>query len=56
MTVKSSEDFIALISSEVPGALRWDVPGTMGKSSGTWELVIDPKTKTILHFLFARGK
>lgn len=36
----------------VPGALRWDVPGTMNGSCGTWELVVDPGTKTILHFLF----
>lgn len=36
----------------VPGALRWDVPGTMNGSSGSWELVVDPQSKTILHFLF----
>lgn len=35
-----------------PGALRWDVTGTMNGSSGTWELVVNPETKTILHFLF----
>ena len=35
----------------VPGALRWDVPGTMNGSSGTWQLVVDPQTKMILHFL-----
>ena len=40
----------------VPGALRWDVPGTMGKSSGTWELVVNPETKMILHFLFRGGR
>jgi len=39
----------------VPGALRWDVPGALNGSSGTWELVVDPQTKTILHFLFKSG-
>lgn len=33
------------------GALRWDVPGYF-RSSGTWQLVVDPKTNTILHFNF----
>jgi len=35
-----------------PGALRWDVPGAFNGSTGTWELVIDPTTRTVLHFLF----
>jgi hypothetical protein len=39
----------------VPGALRWDVPGALNGSSGTWELVVDPQTNTILHFLFKSG-
>lgn len=39
----------------VPGALRWDVPGALGKTSGTWQLVVDPATKTVLHFLFKGG-
>jgi hypothetical protein len=39
----------------VPGGLRWDVPGAMNGSSGTWELVVNPTTKTILHFLFRSG-
>ncbi|MEU4184039.1 hypothetical protein, partial [Micrococcus luteus] len=39
----------------VPGALRWDVPGALGKSPGTWELVVDPERNTILHFLFRSG-
>jgi RHS repeat-associated protein len=33
-------------------ALRWDVAGAIGKRAGTWELVIDVKTKEILHFTF----
>jgi RHS repeat-associated protein len=36
----------------VPGALRWDVPGTFRGTEGTYELVYDPATNTILHFLF----
>jgi hypothetical protein len=39
----------------VPGALRWDVPGAVNGSQGTWQLVVDPESKTILHFLFVRG-
>jgi hypothetical protein len=34
------------------GALRWDVPGAFRGSPGTWELVVDPKSKTVLHWLF----
>ncbi len=30
--------------------LGWDVPGTFRSSSGTWELVVDPSTNTVLHF------
>lgn len=36
----------------VAGALRWDVPGTFRGSAGTWELVIDPQSRTVLHWLF----
>lgn len=36
----------------VPGALRWDVQGEMNGSKGSYELVVDPKTNTVLHFLF----
>ncbi|MFD5466564.1 polymorphic toxin-type HINT domain-containing protein [Kitasatospora sp. NPDC127059] len=34
-----------------PGVLRWDTPGsrTAGKE-GTWELLIDTNTNTVLHF------
>jgi hypothetical protein len=38
-----------------PGALRWDVPGSFRGSAGTFELVIDPATNRILHFLFTSG-
>ena len=36
----------------VQGALRWDVPGSYRGKEGTWELVIDKNTKTVLHFNF----
>lgn len=45
----------------VAGALRWDVPGTLWRpgmrepSRGVYELVIDPGTNRILHFLFRSG-
>lgn len=36
----------------LPNALRYDVPGTYNGSRGTYQLVIDPKTNTVYHFLF----
>lgn len=36
----------------VAGAVRWDVPGTMRGAQGTWKLVLDTQTNTILHFNF----
>lgn len=38
----------------VPGALRWDVPGSFRDSKGAWELVIQPEDKIIIHFLYNR--
>ena len=57
LTIQSVMDAAKPIADPggVPGALRWDVAGTMNGSSGTWELVVDPQTKTILHFLFKGG-
>ena len=40
----------------VPGALRWDVPGTFKGSNGMWELVYIPETNTVIHFLFVSAK
>jgi filamentous hemagglutinin len=40
----------------VPGALRWDAPGAMNGRAGTYELVVSPETKTVLHFLFKSGQ
>ena len=34
------------------GALRYDVPGTFNGSQGMWELVINPQTSKVYHFLF----
>lgn len=39
----------------IPGGLRWDTPGALNGKSGTWELVIDTNTNTIVHFLFKTG-
>ena len=39
----------------IPGALRYDVAGTMNGSKGAYELVLDPVTNTVYHFLFKSG-
>jgi hypothetical protein len=39
----------------IPGGLRWDVAGTYNGSQGIWQLVVDPSSSTIVHFLFASG-
>ena len=36
----------------VSGALRWDVPGSFRGTKGVWELVVDTRTKTVIHFVF----
>lgn len=36
----------------LPGALRYEVPGSLNGSTGTYELVINPQTNTVYHFLF----
>jgi len=36
----------------VAGALRFDVVGINGTTHGVWELVINPKTMVVYHFLF----
>jgi hypothetical protein len=48
----------------VSGWLRYEAPGTSWSSvkmggdvaaqRGTWELVVDPNTKTVYHFLFQK--
>jgi RHS repeat-associated protein len=40
----------------IPGGLRWDVPGALNGSKGSWELVIDPKSSTVVHFFFKSTK
>ena len=32
--------------------LRWDLSGAFRRSTGTWELVVDTSTNTIVHFNF----
>ncbi len=48
-----------IIESTVPmpdprgtGALSWTVKGTFNGSKGTYELIIDPKSNTVWHFVF----
>jgi YD repeat-containing protein len=36
----------------IPGGLRWDVEGAFNGSKGIYELVVNPATKQIVHFLF----
>jgi hypothetical protein len=36
----------------IPGAFRYDVPGSFNGSYGNYELVIHPEQNTIYHFLF----
>lgn len=43
---------LLFISNIIYIALRWDIPGTLNGTKGTWELVIDVDTETVLHFLF----
>ncbi len=38
--------------SVLSNGLRWDVEGVFRGSKGTWELVIDKSTNTIVHFNF----
>jgi hypothetical protein len=36
----------------IAGALRFDVLGRFGTSAGVYELVINPRTMVVYHFLF----
>ncbi|WKD51052.1 hypothetical protein [Microbulbifer spongiae] len=38
------------------GAVRYDVAGGFRGSAGNWELVVNPETKQIFHFLFTSSK
>jgi RHS repeat-associated protein len=40
----------------VPGGLWWEVPGDFNGSTGTYQLLYDPETNTIMHFLFTSGE
>jgi len=39
----------------IAGALRFDVPGAFNGSQGFYQLVFQPTTNTIFHFLFTSG-
>ena len=36
----------------IPNLMYWQAPGIFRGSHGSYELLINPKTKTILHFNF----
>jgi len=38
----------------VANALRWDVPGFFNGKAGTWQLVVDVSSNTVIHFNFVR--
>jgi hypothetical protein len=40
----------------IRGGLRYDVPGTYGKSRGIYELVVTPKNKSIWHYTYESKK
>jgi hypothetical protein len=40
----------------IPGALRWDVPGTFRGTTGTWQLVVQQETRTVLHWVFKAAR
>lgn len=40
----------------LPGALRYDAPSSFNGSNGTWQLVVDPSTNVVYHFLFTSGQ
>ena len=41
-----------MADSSLKNGLKWVVNGAYNGSSGVWELVVDAKTNTIVHFLF----
>lgn len=45
-----------IIDPKAPASLKWDVSGSWNNSIGNWELIINPKTNTIYHFLFNSHK
>jgi hypothetical protein len=36
----------------IVGGLRWEVEGTMNGAKGVFEVVVNPATKQVVHFLF----
>lgn len=59
---RSSELLVKEIMNSATGVIdktaancyKWVVPGTMNKTKGVWELVVNTKTKTVVHFLFRK--
>jgi len=52
LTQEIMESGIPVKDSFLENGLRWDVEGTFKGSTGTWELVIDLNTNTVVHFNF----
>ncbi len=48
------ESDTAVPDSVLPNGLKWEVPGFFNSREGTWQLVVDMDTNTIVHFLFIR--
>ncbi len=59
-TLVVQEIMRAVSPTQDPGGLisglRWDAPGMVGKTSGTWELVVDLANQMIVHYQFRGGK
>ena len=43
-----------VVDKTAANCYKWKVPGTMNKTKGVWELVVNTKTKTVVHFLFKK--
>jgi hypothetical protein len=58
LTIQSIMDAVEPVADPggVPGALRWDAPGAMNGSPGTWQLIVDTNSRTILRYLFEGAK
>lgn len=48
------ESTVPVPDAFLQSALRWDAPGFFRGVSGTWELVVDTNTNTVIHFNFVK--
>jgi len=58
LTIQSIMDSVAPTADPggVSTALRWVAPGSYSGSDGVYELVVDPATNKVLHFLYTSTK